>query len=98
MGLVSMMVEGYIEEGVHRHMVVVVDNHKGVYHSHLIGMHLEMALAHSTFGRVVAKRVDQILEASPIFDCSILDACSYCSSHFLRHSCNHTHSQKGKNS
>ncbi|XP_072087167.1 protein ALP1-like [Arachis hypogaea] len=31
------MVDGYIVEGVHRHMVVDVDNHKGVHHSHLIG-------------------------------------------------------------
>ena len=34
MGLVSMVVEGYIEEGVHRHMVVVVDNHNKGHHIH----------------------------------------------------------------
>ncbi|KAL4344694.1 hypothetical protein AHAS_Ahas11G0204000 [Arachis hypogaea] len=82
-GLVSMVVEDYIEEGVHRHMVGVVGNHKEVHHSHWIGMHHGMALTHSTFGKVVAKKGDQILEAPPIFDCSILDACCHCSSHFL---------------
>ncbi|KAL4288532.1 hypothetical protein AHAS_Ahas19G0295600 [Arachis hypogaea] len=98
MGLVSMVVKDYIEEGVHKHMVVVVDNHKEVHHSHWIGMHHGMALTHSTFGKVVAKKVDQFLKAPPIFYCSILDACCHCSFHLLQHSCNHTHSQKGENS
>ncbi|KAL4350543.1 hypothetical protein AHAS_Ahas10G0152500 [Arachis hypogaea] len=57
-----------------------------------------MALTHSTFGKVVAKRVDQIPEIAPIFDCSILDACCHCNFHLLQHSCNHTHSQNGENS
>ncbi|KAL4329752.1 hypothetical protein AHAS_Ahas13G0331500 [Arachis hypogaea] len=96
-GLVS-MVEGYIEERVHRHMVVVVDNHKEVYHSHRIDMHLGMALAYSTLKEVVAKMVDHKLEAPPTFDCPILDANFHCSSHFLQHSCNYTHSQRGENS
>jgi len=32
-GLVS-MVENYIEDEAHRHVVVVVDSHNEVYHSH----------------------------------------------------------------
>ncbi|KAL4391316.1 hypothetical protein AHAS_Ahas03G0232900 [Arachis hypogaea] len=92
MKLVSMMVEGYIVEGVHRHRVVDVDNYNEVHQSYWIGMYHGMVLAHNTFGKVVAKKVDQILKTSPIFDCSILDACSHYSFHLLQHSCNHTHS------
>ena len=76
-GLVSMVVQSYIEEGVHRHMVVVVDSPLEV---------------------VVAMRVDQILVAPPIFDCSNLDACSHCNFFFLQHNCNQTHSQRGESS
>ncbi|KAL4344252.1 hypothetical protein AHAS_Ahas11G0159800 [Arachis hypogaea] len=72
-----MVVEGYIEKGVHRHMVVVVDNHKEVHHNHWIGMHHRMALAHSTLEEVVAKKVDHKHMAPPTFDCSILDAYPY---------------------
>lgn len=32
-GLVS-MVNGYVEDEVHRHMMVVVDCHKEIHHSH----------------------------------------------------------------
>ena len=34
MRLVSMVVEGYIEEGVHMYVVVVVDNHNKGHHTH----------------------------------------------------------------
>ena len=47
---------------------------------------------------VVAMRVDQILVAPPIFDCSNLDACSHCNFFFLQHYCNQTHSQRGESS
>ncbi|KAL4329305.1 hypothetical protein AHAS_Ahas13G0286800 [Arachis hypogaea] len=96
-GLVS-RVESYVEEGVHRHMLVVVDNQKGAHRSHYLGMPLGMALGNSMLGEVVAKRVDQILVAPPIFDCSILDACSHCNLLFLQHSCNQTHCQRGESS
>ncbi|KAL4344209.1 hypothetical protein AHAS_Ahas11G0155500 [Arachis hypogaea] len=39
---------------------------------------------------VVAMRVDQILVAPPIFDCSNFDACSHCNFFFLQHYCNQT--------
>ena len=47
---------------------------------------------------VVAKRVDQILVAPPIFDCPNLDACSHCNLLFLQHNCNQTQSQRGESS
>ena len=47
---------------------------------------------------VVAKRVDQILVAPPIFDCSNLDACSHYNFLFLQYNCNQTHSQRGESS
>ena len=47
---------------------------------------------------VVAMRVDQILVAPPIFDCSNLDACSHCNFFFLQHNCNQTRSDGGENS
>ncbi|KAL4373090.1 hypothetical protein AHAS_Ahas05G0047000 [Arachis hypogaea] len=37
---------------------------------------------------VVAMRVDQILVAPPIFDCSNLDVCSHYSVHSLQHNLN----------
>ncbi|KAL4337444.1 hypothetical protein AHAS_Ahas12G0110800 [Arachis hypogaea] len=61
-------------------------------------MHLGMALAHSKLEEVVAKRVDQILVAPPISDCSNLDACSHYSFHSLQHNLNQTHNQRGENS
>ncbi|KAL4321428.1 hypothetical protein AHAS_Ahas14G0109500 [Arachis hypogaea] len=86
--LVSMVVQNYIDEGVHRHMVGLVGNYKRVHHSYWIDMHLGMALAHSTLVEVVAKRVVHKLEAPSTFDCPILDACSHCSLHSLQHNLN----------
>ncbi|KAL4371497.1 hypothetical protein AHAS_Ahas06G0171700 [Arachis hypogaea] len=64
-------------------MVVVVDNQKSAHQSHYLDMLLGMALGHSMLAEAVAKRVDQIPVAPPIFDCSNLDACSYYSFHSL---------------
>ena len=75
-GLVSMVVQSYVEEGIHRRMVVVVDNQKSAHHSHCLDMHHRMVVSYSALEGIVAKRVDQILVAPPIFDCSDLDACS----------------------
>jgi len=97
-GLVSMVVQSYIEEGVHRHMVVVVGSHEEVHHSHRIDMHLGMALAHSMLEEVVAKKVVHKFEAPPTFNCPNLDACSHYSFHSLHHNLNQTHSQRGENS
>ncbi|KAL4300417.1 hypothetical protein AHAS_Ahas17G0198800 [Arachis hypogaea] len=77
------MVEGYVVEEVHRHMVEVVDNHTEVHHSHRIGMHLGMVLAHSALERVITMKIDHKHMAPPTFDSSILDASLHCSSHFL---------------
>jgi len=33
-GLVSMVVQNYVEEVVHRHMVIAVDNHNEGHHIH----------------------------------------------------------------
>ncbi|KAL4329956.1 hypothetical protein AHAS_Ahas13G0351900 [Arachis hypogaea] len=93
-----MVVEGYIEEGVHRYMVGVVDCHKEVHHNHCLDTHQRVVLVHSASEEVVAKRVDQILVAPPIFDFPILDTSLYCNLHFLQHNCNQTHSQRGENS
>ncbi|KAL4329552.1 hypothetical protein AHAS_Ahas13G0311500 [Arachis hypogaea] len=90
--LVSMMVQSYVEEGVHRHMVVVVASRNEVHHNHCLGMHREMVVAHSILEEVVAKMVDHMLEPPPTFDCPILDACFYCSFYFLQHNLNQTHS------
>ncbi|KAL4365898.1 hypothetical protein AHAS_Ahas07G0152100 [Arachis hypogaea] len=81
-GLVNMVVQNYVEEGVHRHMVVVVDKQKGVHHNynHCLGMLLFKC------GEVVAKRIDHKHMPPPTFDCSILDAYSHYSSYFLQHS------------
>ncbi|KAL4315930.1 hypothetical protein AHAS_Ahas15G0234300 [Arachis hypogaea] len=70
----------------HRHMVVVLESHKGVHHSHLIDMHHRMALVHSVLVEVVANRIDHMHMAPPIFDCPILDAHPHCSPHFLQYS------------
>ncbi|KAL4350436.1 hypothetical protein AHAS_Ahas10G0141800 [Arachis hypogaea] len=61
-------------------------------------MPLGIALGHSMLVEVVAKRVDQILVAPPIFDSPILDAYSHCNLLFLQYSCNQTHSQRGESS
>ncbi|KAL4277000.1 hypothetical protein AHAS_Ahas20G0263400 [Arachis hypogaea] len=88
MRLVSMVVQNYVEEGFHRHMVGLVGNYKGVHHIHCLGMHLGMDLAHSKLVEVVAKRVVHKLEAPPTFDCPNRDAYSHCSFHSLQHNLN----------
>ncbi|KAL4357487.1 hypothetical protein AHAS_Ahas09G0191600 [Arachis hypogaea] len=79
-------------------MVVVVDNQKGAHQSHYLGMPLRRALGHSMLVEVIAKRVDQILVAPPIFDSPILDAYSHCNFHSLQQNLNQTHNQRGENS
>ena len=79
-GLVSMVVQSDVEERVRRRIVVVVENQKSAHHSHCLDMHHGMVVD-SPLEVVVPMRVDQILVAPPIFDCSILDACSHYSSH-----------------
>ncbi|KAL4374427.1 hypothetical protein AHAS_Ahas05G0180700 [Arachis hypogaea] len=96
-GLVSMVVQSHVEEGVHRHMVVVVDNQNSAHHSHCLDMH-HRTVVDRPLEVVVAMKVDQILMAPPIFDCSFLDACSHCNLLFLQHNCNQTHSQRGESS
>ncbi|KAL4364631.1 hypothetical protein AHAS_Ahas07G0025400 [Arachis hypogaea] len=71
-GLVS-MVESYVEDIVHRHMVVVLESHKVIHHSHWIDMHHRMALLHSALVGVVAMRIDHKHMVLPTFDCPILD-------------------------
>ncbi|KAL4306668.1 hypothetical protein AHAS_Ahas16G0201300 [Arachis hypogaea] len=88
-GLVSIVVQNYMEEGVHRYFVVGVDCHKEVHHNHYFGAHHGMVVD-SALEVVVAKRVDQILVAPSIFDCPIHDACSHCNFLFLQHNCNQT--------
>ncbi|KAL4357694.1 hypothetical protein AHAS_Ahas09G0212300 [Arachis hypogaea] len=63
--LVSMVVESYIKEEIHRHMVVVVDNHKEVHHIHWIDMHLGLNYAHIMPEEVVAMKIVHILETLP---------------------------------
>ncbi|KAL4287620.1 hypothetical protein AHAS_Ahas19G0204400 [Arachis hypogaea] len=87
------MVDGYVGDMAHRHMVVVLGSHKRIHHSHWIDMHHRMALLHSAFVEVVAMRIDHMHMAPPTFDYHILDTHLHCSSHFLQYSCNHTHSQ-----
>ena len=58
-----MVVQSYVEEGVHKHMVGLVGNYKGVDHNYCLGMHRRMVLVHGILEGVVAKRVDQILVA-----------------------------------
>ncbi|KAL4357341.1 hypothetical protein AHAS_Ahas09G0177000 [Arachis hypogaea] len=96
-GLVSMVVQSYVEEGVHRHMVVVVDNQKSDHHSHCLDMH-HGTVVDSPLEVVVAMRVDQILVASPIFDCPILAASCHYNLLFLQHNCIQSHSQRGESS
>ncbi|KAL4371533.1 hypothetical protein AHAS_Ahas06G0175300 [Arachis hypogaea] len=77
----------------HRHMVVVLENHKEIHHSHWIDMHLKMALLHSALVGVVAMRIDHKHMALPTFDYPILDTQLHYNLYFLQHSCNYTHSQ-----
>ena len=51
-GLVSMVVQSYVEEGVHMHVVGLVGNYKGVHHIHHLDMHPGMALDHSNLVEV----------------------------------------------
>ena len=51
-GLVSMVVQNYVEEVVHKHMVGLVGNYKVVHHIYHLGMHLGMALDHSNLVEV----------------------------------------------
>ncbi|KAL4374298.1 hypothetical protein AHAS_Ahas05G0167800 [Arachis hypogaea] len=87
------IVESYVEGIAHRHMVVVLENHKENHHSHWISMHHRMTLLHSALVEVFAMRIDHMHMAPPTFDCPILDMHLHYSSHYLQHSCNHTHSQ-----
>ena len=89
-GLVSMVVQSCVEEMVHKHMAGLVGNYNVVHHSHHFGMHHRMVVGYSALEGVVAKRVDQILVAPPIFDSSNLDACSHYSSHSLQQYWNQT--------
>ncbi|KAL4287634.1 hypothetical protein AHAS_Ahas19G0205800 [Arachis hypogaea] len=83
-GLVS-MVEVYVEDMTHRHMVVVLKSHKEIHHSHWIGMHHRMALLHSALVEVVAMKIDHMHMAPPTFGYPILDTHSHYSPHFLQH-------------
>ncbi|KAL4300203.1 hypothetical protein AHAS_Ahas17G0177400 [Arachis hypogaea] len=85
-----MVVQSCVEEMVHMHMVGLVGNYKGVHHSHHFGMHHRMVVGYSALEWVIAKRVDQILVAPPIFDSSNLDAYFHYSFHFLQQHWNQT--------
>ncbi|KAL4316850.1 hypothetical protein AHAS_Ahas15G0326300 [Arachis hypogaea] len=87
------VVEVHVEDMTHRHMVVVLESHKEIHHSHWIDMHHRMALLHSALVEVFAKRIDHKHMAPPTFGYPILDTHLHCSSHHLQQSCNHTHSQ-----
>ncbi|KAL4396651.1 hypothetical protein AHAS_Ahas01G0113200 [Arachis hypogaea] len=87
------MVESYVEGMDHRHMVVVLESHKEIHHSHWIDMHHRMALLHSALVGVVAMRIDHKHMAPPTFGYPILDTPLHYSPHHLQHNCNHTHSQ-----
>ncbi|KAL4330149.1 hypothetical protein AHAS_Ahas13G0371200 [Arachis hypogaea] len=67
------MVDDYVEDMAHRCMVVVLGSHKGILHSHWIGMHHRMALLHSALVEVVAKRIDHMHMAPLTFGYPILD-------------------------
>ncbi|KAL4329836.1 hypothetical protein AHAS_Ahas13G0339900 [Arachis hypogaea] len=51
-------------------------------------MHHRMVVGYSALEGVVAERVDLILVAPPIFDCSNFDACSHYNVHSLQHNLN----------
>ncbi|KAL4316386.1 hypothetical protein AHAS_Ahas15G0279900 [Arachis hypogaea] len=78
MRLVSMVVEGYVEEGVHMHMMVVVDNHNKGHHI-LINMHQDLNYTQKKPEEVVAKKVVHKLGDPPTFDLQIFDAYPHCS-------------------
>ncbi|KAL4371689.1 hypothetical protein AHAS_Ahas06G0190900 [Arachis hypogaea] len=89
-GLLSMVVQSYVEEVVHKHMVGLVGNYKGVHHNYCLGIHHKMVVGYSALEGVIAKRVDQILVAPPIFDSSNLNACSHYSFYSLQQHWNQT--------
>ncbi|KAL4276007.1 hypothetical protein AHAS_Ahas20G0164100 [Arachis hypogaea] len=53
-------------------------------------MHHRMVIGYSALVGVIAKRVDQILVAPPIFHSSNLDVCSHYSFHSLQQHWNQT--------
>ncbi|KAL4356606.1 hypothetical protein AHAS_Ahas09G0103500 [Arachis hypogaea] len=63
-------------------MVGLVGNYKGVHHNHCLGAHHRMVVDNA-LEVVVAKGVDQILVAPPIFDCSIHGSSFHCNLLFL---------------
>ncbi|KAL4381159.1 hypothetical protein AHAS_Ahas04G0105600 [Arachis hypogaea] len=73
-GLVSMV---HVEDMTQRHMVVVLESHKEIHHSHWVDMHHRMALLHSALVEVVAKKIDHMHMAPPTFECPILDTHSH---------------------
>ncbi|KAL4350340.1 hypothetical protein AHAS_Ahas10G0132200 [Arachis hypogaea] len=91
------MVDDHVEEMTYRHMVVVLESHKVIHHSHWIDMHHRMALLHNALVGVVAMRIDHKHMAPPTFGYPILDTHLHYSPHFLQHVDNQTHSQ-GENS
>ncbi|KAL4373188.1 hypothetical protein AHAS_Ahas05G0056800 [Arachis hypogaea] len=79
------IVDDHVEDMIHRHMVVVLESHKEIHHSHLIGMHHRMALLYSALVEVVAKKIDHMHMAPPTFGCPILDTQLHYCPHFLQH-------------
>ncbi|KAL4287706.1 hypothetical protein AHAS_Ahas19G0213000 [Arachis hypogaea] len=91
------MVESYVEDILHRHMVVVLESHKVSHHNHWIDMHHRMALLHSALVGVVAMKIDHMHMAPPTFGHPILNTHLHYSPHPLQHVDNQTHSH-GENS
>ena len=79
-----MVVQSYVEEVVHWHMMELAGNYKGVHHIYCLGMHCRMVVVHGILEGVVAESIDQILVAPSICDCFDLDACSYYNFHSLQ--------------
>ncbi|KAL4343848.1 hypothetical protein AHAS_Ahas11G0119400 [Arachis hypogaea] len=80
------VVEVHVEDMTRRYMVVVLESHKEIHHSHLIGVHHKMALVHSLLVEVVAMKIDHMHMAPPTFGCPIHDTHPHGSPHFLQHS------------
>ena len=53
-GLVSVVVQIYVEEVVHWHMMGLVGNYKVVHHVYWLGMHCRMVFVHDILEGVVA--------------------------------------------
>ncbi|KAL4328591.1 hypothetical protein AHAS_Ahas13G0215400 [Arachis hypogaea] len=70
--------------------LVEVGCHEKVHHSYCPGMHHNLVVGYSALEGVIAKRVDQILVAPPIFDSFNLDAYSHYSFHSLQQHWNQT--------